>query len=253
MIRLNLALQGGGAHGAFTWGVLDRLLEEDDVEISAVSGTSAGAINAIVAVEGLIEGGRAFAREQLDDFSRGVSEAAAQNYLNAINTAGGLVDSAYSQAMGGLTGQAGAIGNAASGYAGLGQNATALGNSYINAGQGELGVGSGYNNLGQSAFSGARNPLEVANSRINMAQTAQNMQDAKLRNMIAAMGAAALPYQTLLAGANSLYGLSNQQIAQAQSLYNLWFGARNNQQSDTIVTQQPGLMDYIGGLAGLFA
>lgn len=76
MIRLNLALQGGGAHGAFTWGVLDRLLEEDDVEISAVSGTSAGAINAIVAVEGLIEGGRAFAREQLDDFWRGVAEAA---------------------------------------------------------------------------------------------------------------------------------------------------------------------------------
>ena len=76
MIRLNLALQGGGAHGAFTWGVLDRLLEEEDIEIAAVSGTSAGAINAIVAVEGIIEGGRKFAREQLDDFWRGVAEAA---------------------------------------------------------------------------------------------------------------------------------------------------------------------------------
>jgi len=76
MVRLNLALQGGGAHGAFTWGVLDRLLEEEDIEIAAVSGTSAGAINAIVAVEGILEAGRAFAREQLDDFWRGVAEAA---------------------------------------------------------------------------------------------------------------------------------------------------------------------------------
>jgi hypothetical protein len=43
--RVNLALQGGGAHGAFTWGVLDRLLEEDDLEIAGISGTSAGALN----------------------------------------------------------------------------------------------------------------------------------------------------------------------------------------------------------------
>jgi NTE family protein len=76
MIKLNLALQGGGAHGAFTWGVLDRLLEDEDIEIAAVSGTSAGAINAIVAVEGILEGGKAFARAQLDDFWRGVAEAA---------------------------------------------------------------------------------------------------------------------------------------------------------------------------------
>jgi NTE family protein len=76
MIKLNLALQGGGAHGAFTWGVLDRLLEEDNIDIAAVSGTSAGAINAIVAVEALIEGGRAFARSELDGFWRGVAEAA---------------------------------------------------------------------------------------------------------------------------------------------------------------------------------
>ena len=43
--RINLALQGGGAHGAFTWGVLDRLLEEDSIEIAAISGTSADALN----------------------------------------------------------------------------------------------------------------------------------------------------------------------------------------------------------------
>lgn len=57
--RLNLALQGGGAHGAFTWGVLDRLLEEPDLDFTAVSGTSAGAMNAVVMAEGLLEGLRA--------------------------------------------------------------------------------------------------------------------------------------------------------------------------------------------------
>ncbi|MCK5500844.1 MAG: patatin-like phospholipase family protein, partial [Tritonibacter mobilis] len=43
--RINLALQGGGAHGAFTWGVLDRILEDPDIEIAAITGTSAGALN----------------------------------------------------------------------------------------------------------------------------------------------------------------------------------------------------------------
>lgn len=50
---VNLALQGGGAHGAFTWGVLDRLLEERRIEIGAISGTSAGAMNAVVLASGL--------------------------------------------------------------------------------------------------------------------------------------------------------------------------------------------------------
>ncbi len=68
MPQLNLALQGGGAHGAFTWGVLDRLLEEPDIDIVGVSGTSAGAINAMVLVEGLVERGRDGARAQLDAF-----------------------------------------------------------------------------------------------------------------------------------------------------------------------------------------
>src|SRR5262245_37210388 len=54
---INLALQGGGAHGAFTWGVLDRLLEEPWLEIEAVSGTSAGAMNAAVMASGHAQGG----------------------------------------------------------------------------------------------------------------------------------------------------------------------------------------------------
>ena len=66
MKRVNLALQGGGAHGAFTWGVLDRLLEEDDLEIAGISGTSAGALNGAALKSGLIAGGRGAARKRLD-------------------------------------------------------------------------------------------------------------------------------------------------------------------------------------------
>ena len=55
---INLALQGGGAHGAFTWGVLDRLLEEPGLDFEGVVATSAGAMNAAVMTYGLIEGGR---------------------------------------------------------------------------------------------------------------------------------------------------------------------------------------------------
>lgn len=64
--RINLALQGGGAHGAFTWGVLDRLLEDDTIEIAGISGTSAGALNGAALKSGLVEGGRKGARETLD-------------------------------------------------------------------------------------------------------------------------------------------------------------------------------------------
>ncbi len=62
---INLALQGGGAHGAFTWGVLDRLLDEEDLDLGWVSATSAGAVNAIALAGGLAEGGRPAARDKL--------------------------------------------------------------------------------------------------------------------------------------------------------------------------------------------
>lgn len=65
-LRINLALQGGGAHGAFTWGVLDRLLEDPDLEIAAISGTSAGALNGAALKAGLLAGGAEAARENLD-------------------------------------------------------------------------------------------------------------------------------------------------------------------------------------------
>lgn len=58
MKRINLALQGGGAHGAFTWGVLDRLLDEEDIEIAGISGTSAGALNGAALKAGLVSDGK---------------------------------------------------------------------------------------------------------------------------------------------------------------------------------------------------
>ena len=64
--RINLALQGGGAHGAFTWGVLDRLLEEKSLEVAAISGTSAGALNGAALKAGWVSGGAEAARENLD-------------------------------------------------------------------------------------------------------------------------------------------------------------------------------------------
>lgn len=64
-LRLCLALQGGGAHGAFTWGVLDRLLEDDGIEIAAISGTSAGALNGAALKAGMLAGGRAGAKASL--------------------------------------------------------------------------------------------------------------------------------------------------------------------------------------------
>jgi NTE family protein len=73
---ITLALQGGGSHGAFTWGVLDRLLQEvaaDRLRIAAISGSSAGAINGALTVCGLVEGGPELARSKLADFWRALS------------------------------------------------------------------------------------------------------------------------------------------------------------------------------------
>lgn len=74
--RINLALQGGGAHGAFTWGVLDRLLEEPRLQIEGISATSAGAMNAAVTASGMALGGPEGARRALGDFWRAIGAAA---------------------------------------------------------------------------------------------------------------------------------------------------------------------------------
>ena len=74
--HLSLALQGGGSLGAFTWGVLDRLLEEDDLTFDAISGASAGAGNAVVLAAGLLAGGKPEARRRLDHFWERLSQMA---------------------------------------------------------------------------------------------------------------------------------------------------------------------------------
>ncbi len=74
--EIDLALQGGGAHGAFTWGVLDRLLEDERIGLSGISGTSAGAMNAVALASGWAQGGRSAAREALRTFWSEVAAAA---------------------------------------------------------------------------------------------------------------------------------------------------------------------------------
>jgi NTE family protein len=88
--RLNLALQGGGSHGAFTWGVLDRLLEDGRTEVEGISGTSAGAMNGALLAQGLLTGGPQAARELLERLWRRVAKSHAlgpfsQPWLSPFN------------------------------------------------------------------------------------------------------------------------------------------------------------------------
>lgn len=85
MKTINLALQGGGSHGAFTWGVLDRLLEEPRIALDGVSATSAGAMNAVVLAHGLTVGGRDGARVALHDFWQRVSRAASLTPMQSFD------------------------------------------------------------------------------------------------------------------------------------------------------------------------
>ena len=78
---VNLALQGGGAHGAFTWGVLDQLLDDERIIVEGLSATSAGAMNAAVFTYGYAMGGRAGAKTALAQFWRRISEAAMRGPL----------------------------------------------------------------------------------------------------------------------------------------------------------------------------
>jgi len=94
--RINLALQGGGAHGAFTWGALDRLLEDDGIEIAAISGTSAGALNGAALKAGLVRGGAPAARENLAWLwgrIAGVSDLRMNHWMSA------LMPDAFAQAL----------------------------------------------------------------------------------------------------------------------------------------------------------
>ena len=80
-VLVDFALQGGGSHGAFTWGALDRMLEEPWLEIEAISGTSAGAMNAAVLADGYAQDGAQGAKAALEKFWRAVSDAARMSPL----------------------------------------------------------------------------------------------------------------------------------------------------------------------------
>ena len=96
---ISLALQGGGAHGAFTWGVLDEFLRDGRIAIEAISGTSAGAVNGALLIDGWEEGGAEGARAQLDSFWRAISADSAWSssqrdllgrFLSGVNPGGRL-------------------------------------------------------------------------------------------------------------------------------------------------------------------
>lgn len=108
--RLNLALQGGGAHGAFTWGVLDRLLQDEQLELGWVSGTSAGAVNAVAMASGLAAGGqdekgreagRKEARETLRRVWEAVESAGVSDLVRMNPFLWGLTKTSFSS-MGGM-------------------------------------------------------------------------------------------------------------------------------------------------------
>ncbi|MEM9842859.1 MAG: patatin-like phospholipase family protein, partial [Pseudomonadota bacterium] len=75
--EISLALQGGGAHGAFTWGVLDRLVEEPGLVVKAITATSAGATNAVAFAAGLAEDGSDGAKASLERYWRTISQKGA--------------------------------------------------------------------------------------------------------------------------------------------------------------------------------
>ncbi len=99
-LRVNLALQGGGAHGAFTWGVLDRLLEEEALELGWISATSAGAVNAVALAAGLAEGGAQSAREKLREVWQAVHEAGVPDLMRLNPFLFSLTRSSFSQMTG---------------------------------------------------------------------------------------------------------------------------------------------------------
>jgi NTE family protein len=86
---LNLGLQGGGAHGAYSWGVLDCLLEDGRFDFDGVSGTSAGAMNAVVLADGLMKGGKEGARQALAEFWRGIADSVPLDFSVSIPSLSG--------------------------------------------------------------------------------------------------------------------------------------------------------------------
>jgi hypothetical protein len=97
---VNLALQGGGSHGAFTWGVLDRLLQEERLSFEGISATSAGAVNAVVLADGLAAGGREGARDALRVYWQKVSALSARGIFKPSSVDKGNSDFGLEHSLG---------------------------------------------------------------------------------------------------------------------------------------------------------
>jgi NTE family protein len=104
---ITLALQGGGSHGAFTWGVLERLLDDGRLRIEGVSGTSSGAMNAMSLAEGLVTGGPPAAKERLHQFWSRVGDTAAELFAHPLGFAPMAVKGQLPAALSGYLGLAG--------------------------------------------------------------------------------------------------------------------------------------------------
>src|SRR6202012_5245067 len=91
-VLVDFALQGGGSHGAFPWGVLDRLLEEETLNLEGISGTRAGAVNAVLLADGLAAGGRDGAKEALRRYWQKVTDLWFRGPFKPPVTGGGNPD-----------------------------------------------------------------------------------------------------------------------------------------------------------------
>lgn len=122
----------------------------------------------------------------------------------------------------------------------------AIGNAYGQEMGGASGQMSAYQNAGQGM-------LGSGSLHSNLAQQQQNAHNSQVSNMLQAMQAANMPFQTQVGNVRSLYDLGDSQMDPAKQLYQLWFGGRHGLKSEPIVTQEPGFLDYMIPLIGLFA
>lgn len=165
------------------------------------------------------------ANRSMDEIGRSVASASAQNFLNSIASALSANNQAYNQELGGLGAQMSGLGTAGSGMSGL-------------AGQ-----------AGDAALTSAnmRNNYNMQSAQLQ-SQNAQN----SFNNTLQAMQASMMPFQSQVAAASSLYGLGNQSMEPMMNLYNMWWNGRHALQSEPIVTQNPGVGDYLTALMPFF-
>lgn len=165
------------------------------------------------------------ANRSMDEIGRSVASASAQNFLNSIATALGANNQAYNQELGGLGAQMSGLGTAGSGMSGL---------------------------AGQSADAALTGANMRNNYNLQSAQMQNQNAQSRFGNTLTAMQAAMMPFNSQIGAASSLYGLGNQAMEPMTNLYQMWWNGRHSLQSEPIVTQNPGIGDYLGALMPFF-